>query len=479
MERTAEQANSSSGSYSILGTTTATLTAETARLQEQKAALEEQDASLQEQEEALAGAFESYMGKYAEGVELVSKGSATFSKAHNEIAESSNAMTESMNEDTESRMALNAQELEKLAEYESHTTSMFGKIGQSAAQSAAELTQNLESNQETVRSWSENLAILAERGVDQGLLEELRKAGPKMAPTVEALVAAADTELVNLSESYRKGAEVAMTALVTELGDPKYTKDLTGHGETAGQSFIEGEEQALLDGISTIREAAEQVSEGLVKATAEALDAHSPSRKAIELGEWFDEGLIEGLRNREADVLRASEELALQAVSSVAMVIPEFREAGWQMGEGVAQGIYDSIPAAVSAARSLAAEVAAAMRTEMDIQSPSEVTRKIFRQVGEGAVLGLEDERELLRQKAHLFTSTAIQEMTRPARTGQAGDVNDQSTQQQGKLFEDVNVDVTINGSNLREPGEVERIARRLGDSVAREMHLRGVMLGR
>ena len=69
---------------------------------------------------------------------------------------------------------------------------MFDTLSEKSEISVAEMTANMEENQRVISNWSENIAKLAERGIDEGLLEELRKAGPESAGHVQAMVNASD-----------------------------------------------------------------------------------------------------------------------------------------------------------------------------------------------------------------------------------------------------------------------------------------------
>src|SRR5699024_4520509 len=73
-------------------------------------------------------------------------------------------------------------------------------------------------NQRIISEWADNIAELAERGVDQGLLDTLREAGPESAGHVNALVNASDDELERLSSVFAEGGQVATDALSKSLG---------------------------------------------------------------------------------------------------------------------------------------------------------------------------------------------------------------------------------------------------------------------
>src|SRR5690625_4848067 len=104
---------------------------------------------------------------------------------------------------------------------------------------ASEMASNLEENQRIIGDWSENIAELAERGVDDGLLDTLREAGPESAGHVNALVNASDEELKELSTAFEKGGDVATDALSESLGIEKSgVMEAVGHLVTDTESSM-------------------------------------------------------------------------------------------------------------------------------------------------------------------------------------------------------------------------------------------------
>ena len=78
-------------------------------------------------------------------------------------------------------------------------------------------------NTNTVKTFGDNIKTLTERGLDQGLIEQLRQAGPKSAEQVRALASASDAELQTLNTKYKEGGEAAVEALKNSLNIPSDT----------------------------------------------------------------------------------------------------------------------------------------------------------------------------------------------------------------------------------------------------------------
>ena len=110
-----------------------------------------------------------------------------------------------------------------LQTYTEAATNMFDQIETKSEVTVGEMIANLQHNQEVLRQWSDNLVVLAQRGLDEGLLQQLRDAGPESAATVAELVNASDAELAELSTVFANGSEAATQALMTELGLPEVT----------------------------------------------------------------------------------------------------------------------------------------------------------------------------------------------------------------------------------------------------------------
>lgn len=106
----------------------------------------------------------------------------------------------------------------RLESYTDIATDMFNRISTESEVSVEEMISNLKHNQKALADWADNIAKLADRGINEGLLETLRAAGPQSAGTVAELVSATDEQLEELSNTYGKGGESSTQALLTSLG---------------------------------------------------------------------------------------------------------------------------------------------------------------------------------------------------------------------------------------------------------------------
>ena len=86
---------------------------------------------------------------------------------------------------------------------------------------------------------------------------------------------------------------------------------------SSGRNIPEGINEGELEGLPEVVTTAGDMAEDILKKIREVLDAHSPSRKGEELGEWLDEGIAFGITNNEELVLTAVTQLAQNITSTL------------------------------------------------------------------------------------------------------------------------------------------------------------------
>ena len=186
----------------------------------------------------------------------------------------------------------------------------FQAIEQQTALSADQMTANLQKNIDAVDKWSQNLETLAKRGLDQGLIEQMRQAGPKMADQTQALVNASDEQLGALNTKW------------TEAGDKAKEGFLRGIKATGVE--LAPEVQAMVTAIG------EEFRQALIDAGFDV--------KAREIPKKVGEG-IEANKGAAAQAVNGMTESAKQAFNNLPT---EAKYSGSQVSGGYAQGITDN-----------------------------------------------------------------------------------------------------------------------------------------
>ena len=214
------------------------------------------------------------------------------SEVEAQIAQTDTAAAQSIIDNAEAVAAAQEEEMERrsnaLQSYTDAATNMFA---------------NLRHNQEALQQWSENLVTLAERGLDQGLLQQLRDAGPESAATVAELVRASDTQLSELSEVFANGSEAATKALMTELGLPEVTN--------SGSDMVDD----IAAGVDK-NQALEDATLQLIKDTKTAAENQVKASNFPSIGQQMINGIISGINAGTSGLVSAMADAAAAAYNA-------------------------------------------------------------------------------------------------------------------------------------------------------------------
>lgn len=193
---------------------------------------------------------------------------------------------------------------EALQRYTETATNMFDVIDTKSELSVQQMIANMQKNQEILSAWADNLVALGERGLDQGLLQQLRDAGPESAATVAALVSATDEQLATLSETFRAGGQAAVNALQTELGLPEVTN--------AGSEMVTTMAEGVANNTALKDATTKMISEAQ---TAAKTQANTGGR---EIGLQMDNGITAGIVAGRSGVVNAMVETVREAIAAAA-----------------------------------------------------------------------------------------------------------------------------------------------------------------
>jgi septal ring factor EnvC (AmiA/AmiB activator) len=240
-----------------------------------------------------------------------------------------------------------------LDKYTKAATDMFNRLNNESKVTVRDMTDTMRHNQQVLETWADNVAALAERGIDRGLLDTLRAAGPQSAGTVAALVAASDKELEELSDVFASGAEVATSALLRQLGLP----DVVSSGSDMVDEISQGVESndSLINATERLMQDARRTAETAVRDggynTVGAMIVDGVHRGIRDREAWFRSQVTAFFRNIVNDV---KSELGIRSPSSVFAGIGSFMAQGLGIGftdrmNRVARDMQSAIPQHFSA----------------------------------------------------------------------------------------------------------------------------------
>lgn len=287
--------------------------------------------------------------------------------------------------------------------------SLFDEYQEAEEQHKEDLLKNMADQVEGMQSWADDMKALAERGIDEGLLQSLAAMGPQGAGYVHAFIEMTDKELAEANKLYTDAMklptetanEIAQTYEEVGLQANQYMKDgfMASVNETAeevgsmfgtiGENAVAGTVKGIEDTMEDVNGAGQDIGDELAEGAEESLDSHSPSLRMKEIGQNAVYGLIEGIDETGQEAADASGDVADLVADAFANRADDsiFYNFGRDAVDGFIEGMESRSNAAARAARELADSITDSFKTKMKISSPS----KVFEYFGEMTAEGFDE----------------------------------------------------------------------------------------
>lgn len=255
---------------------------------------------------------------------------------------------ENMNEAQRKAVEMMQQEFANL---KGEVQNAFQAIEQQTALSADQMTANLQKNIDAVDKWSQNLETLAKRGLDQGLIEQMRQAGPKMANQTQALVDSSDEQLGRLNTKWTEAGDKAkegflrgiratgqelppeIESMVTAIGD-EFRSALADAGfEVKGREIPQKTAEGIRSGKGDVQQAASEVTEASKQAF------NNLPTEAKYSGSQVSGGYAQGITENQGSVQGAVDGLKNASLGVLANLFGEGQVKGAELGSGVGAGV--------------------------------------------------------------------------------------------------------------------------------------------
>ena len=277
---------------------------------------------------------------------------------------------ENMNEAQRKAVEMMQQEFANL---KGEVQNAFQAIEQQTALSADQMTANLQKNIDAVDKWSQNLEILAKRGLDQGLIEQMRQAGPKMANQTQALVDSSDEQLGRLNTKWTEAGDKAkegflrgiratgqelppeIESMVTAIGD-EFRSALADAGfEVKGREIPQKTAEGIRSGKGDVQQAASEVTEASKQAF------NNLPTEAKYSGSQVSGGYAQGITENQGTVQGAVDGLKNASLGVLANLFGEGQAKGAELGAGVGDGVLSRSDVVQGAANTLKSNATATM----------------------------------------------------------------------------------------------------------------------
>ncbi|MCR1842753.1 phage tail tape measure protein [Murimonas intestini] len=290
--------------------------------------------------------------------EAQGKNNTTLMESASQIAETYTSLKESVTGALESQM------------------NMFEEFSAGTEISTYDLLHNMQSQIDGVTNWADNLNVLSQRGINEGLLQHLAEMGPEGANYVAAFARMSDDELQKASSMWEESLDIKdgvqenisgmMDGVTTAISGGK--DKVKAAMQEVGVNTIAGLTEKLQGGQVEVKAAGDDVGQAAVDGAKTGAGTHSPSWKTEEIGRNMNEGLVNGLKQSKGNVSNTVQQILNEIIRSASSGLraSNFASSGRNVTLGMAQGINAGRSNVTSAMQILATQTQTAASTGMN-----------------------------------------------------------------------------------------------------------------
>lgn len=284
---------------------------------------------------------------------------------------------------------------------------MFEQFDGGVQISTEQLLANMQSQVDGVTNWEQNLSALADKGVNEGILQKLAEMGPQGSGYVAAFNSMTSEQLAQANSLWDQSVDIkGMTdqwgQQLLESGAANIAggmENLTPILQQSGANTVMG----LVQGMQDAQRAAEargiDLGVKVIDSVNDGLGVQSPSKKTTQSGMYVDQGLANGMTLGRVTVMIAAMGVATTVVTQIntALTASKFTGAGLNVSEGLASGIRQGKSEVIEAATEVAAAAIEAANNKLEIHSPSHVFRRMGNNTMDSYALGVKDRETSVR----------------------------------------------------------------------------------
>lgn len=196
------------------------------------------------------------------------------------------------------------------------------------------LLENLRSQVKGIEGWSEEMEKLSKRGIDDGLLKELRDMGPEAYAQIQALNNMTDEELREYESLYKTRSEAARNAAKEGLkpmekdveealkAAEKVIEDKNSTMKKLGENLTKGLGDGIKSNVRYVEQKAREVINAAINAARKAGRIQSPSKLmrdevGLYLGEGVGVGFVDSIKAFAPKIEDAMRSMAYKLSDSV------------------------------------------------------------------------------------------------------------------------------------------------------------------
>ena len=296
---------------------------------------------------------------------------------------------------------------------------LFDKVDPFEPVSGEDLIGNLEDQVVAFDQWQAQIAALSAKGVDEGLIEELRAMGPKALPQILALNKLTDSQLNMYVSLWKKKSKEAKDQAVYELQDMKEEtnlkiQELTEEAEEELRYYKKVWKDSLRDINKDAKRQLDELEKDWVDNIGGMTDTGISLIQQFRL-EWFGElsAMISDTKAQMAELQRltknakAFESVGNSVRDAVSKIEPEVL--GKSITAGMANGARSNVGLMIGAGTFMTNTLLGVVKKNLGINSPSKEFMKFGKYSNEGFAEGLRRFSGLVYAEGKSMGQTALE----------------------------------------------------------------------
>ena len=276
--------------------------------------------------------------------------------------------------------------------------SFFQKFELKTEKSMADMLEGMRSNVNAVQSWTTKIKELGEKGLEQGLLQQLAELGPKGYEYVNAFSNATAEQIQEANALFAQAGVLPEQASNSVVAS--YAK--------AGLNSIQGFANGINNNIGVGTDAITLAGTTYLKDFMTSLEENSPSRATYRDGMYLVQGLKSGINNYSYLAHNAIVTLALDIIKTIGENLAEskFYGFGKNIAFGLANGMSsdEAVNAVQSAANRLSEIADKAIQKYNEIKSPSKLYKRYGNYIAQGLALGMTGGQSYVEHSARMLS---------------------------------------------------------------------------
>ena len=288
--------------------------------------------------------------------------------------------------------------------------SLFDNVEPGEAVEGSTLISNLQSQVDAFEDWQKDINGLAERGIDETLLDELRDMGPSSAAEIKALNSMTDDELNQYVSLWQEKSNLAKEQATYEL------EDLRLETEAAIATLRTNAENELLELGATFNTNMAQIDTDAAVKLAELKTTFETNLTAINSETETKLAELKTTWLQNLGILSTSTESEFTKMITNVMEIAgdktKWTTTGANMIEGLLQGVQNESTKLYGAVASVMSSALSVAQNVLGIHSPSKEFAKLGKYSDEGFVNGLKTYANKVSDTAEDVGGGALDAMT-------------------------------------------------------------------